>query len=301
VLVQAALVRSEQLLRLAMDGAPQGMALVGMDLEFVQVNPALCSMLGRDEQWLLVHTVQDVVNPEDLEASIAGTDSLRAGAVHRDVHECRWRKADGSDVWVIHSTGLLRDDARVPLFYVYHLSDNTAAHWAALELAHRASHDPLTGLMNRDQLQERITGALSRRPLRGAVAGLLYCDLDHFKLINDTYGHAGGDHVLETIARRVESVVREGDIVNRIGGDEFVVVLVGVFDQASAVRVAEKIRQAVSEPLLIDGDHITTAMSIGVAMAAPGLEADQLMRNADRALYAAKNAGRDQVATFSDG
>lgn len=301
VLARAALDRSQNLLRLAIDGAPQGMAVAGLDLSFRQVNPALCTMLGRDQEWMLSHSVRDVVFPEDFEADLAGRSKLRDGAVEKNIQECRWRKSDGSIVWVLHSTGLLRDAQNNPLFYVSHIQDNTEAHKLGAELAFRASHDPLTGLTNRDKLEERIATALNFKQRRGGAAGLLFCDLDYFSSVNSTYGHAAGDEVLRMVAQRMTSVLRADDIVTRIGGDEFVVVLAQVYDMPAAATVAEKLRAAISEPMQIDETHVTTTtMSIGVALADPDIDAHRLLRNADAAMYEAKNAGRNRVVLHND-
>ena len=128
VLARQRVARSERLFHLAMDGAPQGMAVVGLHLRFLEVNTALCGMLGRDEQWLLAHTVRDVVHPDEIELDLLGRDELLSGAAETQVHERRWLKSDGSELWVLHSTGLLRDEQGMPLFYVSHVQDNTDAH-----------------------------------------------------------------------------------------------------------------------------------------------------------------------------
>ena len=302
VLAREALERSENLFRVAMDGAPQGMAVVGLDLQFLQVNRALGEMLARDESWLLSHTLRDVISPEDLEADLAGNNELFAGTAQRIVREGRWLRADGSALWVVHSTGLLRDENDNPLFHVSHIQDNTVAHERNAELAYRASHDPLTGLMNREQLQQRITDALLFRPRRPGQTAVLYCDVDHFKAINDGHGHAAGDEVLRVVARRMASVLRAGDTIARIGGDEFVAVLAQVYDLDAAATVAEKVRLAVSQPVTLeDGSVIPIEMSVGVSLAGPDIDAHRLLRNADAALYEAKNAGRNQVRAFEHG
>ena len=156
--------RNERMFHLAMDGAPQGMAVVALDGTFLQVNPALCAMLGRDEQWLLAHSIQDVMHPDDLDEDRSGRDELLRGASSARIRECRWRKSDNTELWVLQSTGLLRDEQELSLFYVSHVQDNTAAHRAKMELSYRASHDPLTGLINRDQLRARLSEVVNHPP-----------------------------------------------------------------------------------------------------------------------------------------
>ena len=295
---RAQLARSEQMFRLAMDGAPQGMAVVGLHLAFLQVNDALCQMLGRDEQWLLSHTIRDVTHPADLEEDLTDRDELLRGAASSKVRECRWVRADGTAVWVVHSTGLLRDEAHMPLFYVSHVQDNTDTHRARAELVYRAGHDSLTGLMNRDQMQDRIGAVLDHRPRRGGAPVLLYCDLDWFKNINDTFGHAAGDYVLKATAERIAVCLRSDDSVARLGGDEFVVVLPEVYDLPAAWAVAKKIRKSVAQPLQVGDTDLSVTISIGIALASDNAEAHRLLRNADAALYEAKHAGRDQIAVY---
>ena len=162
-------------------------------------------------------------------------------------------------------------------------------------LAHRAQHDPLTGLANRDGLEERITEALTRSPRSGGSIAVLFCDIDRFKSINDSHGHSGGDEVLKEVADRVRGACRRDDLIARLGGDEFVVLLHGVQDQAAAAMVAEQIRSAVHRPIAVAGIETNLTISIGLVLAGPDSDPALLMGMADKALYRAKQAGRDQV------
>jgi diguanylate cyclase (GGDEF)-like protein len=166
-------------------------------------------------------------------------------------------------------------------------------------LAHRAQHDPLTGLANRHELEERITEALTRGPRLGGSIAVLFCDVDRFKSINDTHGHSGGDDVLKQIANRVRGACRGDDLIARLGGDEFVVLLHGVQDRAAAAMVAEHIRMAVHEPIAVGGVDTAVTISIGLALAGPDSDPALLLGMADKALYEAKEAGRDQVVIAS--
>jgi len=298
VLGQEALARSEETFRLAMEGAPEGMAVLGLHQAFRQVNPALCAMLGRDEEWMLSHGIRDVLDPESLEADLAARDRLLAGEAKFEIHEVRMITATGAPLWVQHSIALVRDEHRMPLFYVSQYQDVTDARAAKADLEYRSQHDTLTGLINREQLQRRIADVLTRVPRRAGVPALLFCDLDHFKWINDQHGHAAGDHVLRVTADRITSTLRDTDEVARLGGDEFVAVLPEAFDLDAAERVAQKVRTAVAQPIPIGGEQIVITVSIGVALATPGIEARRLLHNADDALYEAKNSGRDRVETF---
>lgn len=300
VLSREALERSENLFRVAMEGAPQGMAVIDLDLKFLQVNKALANMLGYSVEWLLAHKLEDVVETTDLENNLNENYELISGDTKSIVRESRWIKADGTILWVLHSTGLLRDERNKPLFHVSHIHDNTEAHERNAQLNYRATHDSLTGLVNREKLQERIDATLSLKPRRQGVTGLLFCDIDNFKKINDTFGHAIGDEVLQTVGARMVSILRTNDTVARIGGDEFVIVLSQVYDVEAAKFVAEKIHNSIREPIMTT-DNISINISIGIALADENNnDANKLLRNADRAMYKAKDAGRDQVCVFID-
>ena len=298
VIARENLARSEAMFRLAMAGAPQGMAVVGLHGRFLRVNDVLCDLVGRDISWMHEHDEYDVIHPDDLATDLAARDRLLAGDAELDIHEGRLVSASGDLVWMQHSLALVRDEHNMPLFYVSQFQDITGARAAQQDLQYRAEHDVLTGLINREQLQERLVEVLARQPRAAGVPAVLFCDLDYFKNVNDANGHAGGDHVLRVVAERVEAVLRDGDQVARLGGDEFVVVLPEVTDIPAAIGVAEKIRAAVAQPLPLGTHQVTITTSVGIALATPGIEASRLLRDADSALYEAKNAGRDQIAVF---
>ena len=168
---------------------------------------------------------------------------------------------------------------------------------AEQELRQRASTDELTGLLNRRELLAQLETLLEQSDRRrsGERLGLLFCDLDLFKEINDSLGHAAGDLVLCSVADRIRSAVRNDDLVGRMGGDEMVVVLRSVADLDAAVTIAEAIAAAVCEPINGSQRQIVITASIGVTLARPTEDVDALMSRADVAMYAAKQAGRAQV------
>lgn len=299
VRARKALARSEQTFRLAMAGAPQGMAVVGLHGPILQTNQVLCDLVGRDDAWLTCHKEVDILHPDDIKTDLAVRDRLLAGEREYHTHEIRLVDADGAEIWVQHSLALVRDEYKMPVFYVSQYQDITAARTLRSELQHRASHDALTGLINRDELSQRITQHLAHAPRRQGMTALLYCDLDYFKNVNDTHGHSVGDVVLQRTAEQITSVLRDTDEVARIGGDEFVVLLADIPDAASALKVAEKIRAAVAEAVTSDGHTISLTLSVGVALAEPRVDAHRLLRNADQALYHAKEQGRDQTSVYS--
>jgi diguanylate cyclase (GGDEF)-like protein/PAS domain S-box-containing protein len=166
-------------------------------------------------------------------------------------------------------------------------------------LRHLAMHDALTGLPNRALLLDRLANALERMSRGDGLVAVLFCDLDRFKLVNDSLGHVPGDAVLVTFAERLLSVVRPGDTVARFGGDEFIVLAEGVAGDEEARTLAARIDAALSQPFLIDGDEVVLTASIGVALAQSPLDnADTLLRDADAAMYRAKERGRARTEIF---
>jgi diguanylate cyclase (GGDEF)-like protein/PAS domain S-box-containing protein len=166
------------------------------------------------------------------------------------------------------------------------------------ELEHQAFHDSLTGLANRALLRDRLEQALARSRRSAVPVAVLFCDLDGFKMINDTLGHDMGDLLLVDVARRLEQGLREGDTAARIGGDEFAVV-VDVATPGDAVDLAERLLDSVREPFVVEGREILARASIGIAdSSGDALNADELLCRADIAMYAAKARGRDRIQSF---
>jgi diguanylate cyclase (GGDEF)-like protein len=165
------------------------------------------------------------------------------------------------------------------------------------ELAFQATHDPLTRLPNRALVQDRAAQLIAGRTRAGGMTGALFIDIDGFKEVNDTMGHAAGDELLRTVAERLQATVREQDTVGRLSGDEFVVLFEHNPDE-SCETLAERINEAVREPILVSGESVLVTASIGIACGRYG-SADELLRDADLALYQAKGQGKDRHAVFS--
>jgi diguanylate cyclase (GGDEF)-like protein len=189
--------------------------------------------------------------------------------------------------------------------YAATLLDITAEHTAreATEgtqklLWRMANHDGLTGLPNRMRFHDRLELALGRTRREGRSTALLFCDLDHFKQVNDDFGHAGGDAVLVEVARRIRASIRETDIVSRLGGDEFVVICDGFDDIADVERLAGRLIIGINEPIRIGDALATVGVCIGIARASASSTGDKLLACADAGVYQAKQAGRNGFVTI---
>lgn len=295
VRAEQALARSERQFRLAMESAPTGMAVVSLDRIFTEVNPALCRMLRRAEDWLLHRSVAEILDPEDDDLDRTMRAEVLSGVKTASRRKKRLVTADGDRLWVEHSLGLLTDDEGTPLSFVSQFLDVTAAHQAEERLRYLAGHDALTSLANRHQLLTRVAAILLHRPRTGNRLAVLFVDLDKFKPINDTYGHAAGDAVLVEVASRIAATVRSDDVVGRIGGDEFIVALPAVHNVDDAVAVASKLRDAISAPIEVGPAQVSVGVSIGVTLAQPDDDADSVLQRADEALYVAKSTGRNRT------
>jgi len=202
---------------------------------------------------------------------------------------------------------VLEDPLPGPLGEVVHASVMQIVHSVRereelqFALAHQATHDPLTELANRAQARTLVAAALHRAQRSGAMTGLLFVDLDGFKAVNDSFGHAHGDAVLQVVADRLRSTVRSGDVVCRLGGDEFVVLVEQVDAERELVELAERIVDAMARPMLAAGDQVQIGASVGVAIARDaGTDADLLFAEADAAAYRAKGSGRGRAEVFDD-
>ena len=210
------------------------------------------------------------------------------------------RAKDGTRHWIeTHASPYLDAAGRVDgLVATSRIVDAQVA--AEQQLEHRARTDELTELLNRKEVLNRIEtlGEQSRRA--GQELAVLFCDLDHFKEINDIHGHAAGDEVLRVTAGRLREVLRTSDdLAARIGGDELLVVLHGVRDMDDAVSIAEKLRGAAAQPVSTATGPVTATLSIGVTLAHPHETTDALVARADTAMYQAKQSGRNRVVPFN--
>ncbi len=213
--------------------------------------------------------------------------------------ELRVTADDGGVRWIELTATDQRHDPAVG-GVVVNFSDITERKRVEEALAHQALHDPVTGLPNRRLLTERLDQALASSVQRGSRVGVLFFDVDHFKVVNDSLGHPAGDLVLGELAERLGRAVREGDTLARFGGDEFVVVCEDLADIDEALEIARRFASLIDDtPLLVDRIERIVTVSGGVAVSEPGESASTLLRDADAAMNLAKERGRARVEGFS--
>jgi diguanylate cyclase (GGDEF)-like protein/PAS domain S-box-containing protein len=242
-----------------------------------------------------------LLHPQDRERVLAEHERTNATGEPFTV-EYRLVHRDGHDVWIRDEALLVRNARGEPQFWQGVMLDITSRKLAEEQMTYLAYHDQLTGLPNRAMFEELLGLALARARRQDGAVGVIYLDLDHFKVVNDTLGHAAGDELLRGVGARMRDVARATDVVARVGGDEFLVLLADLpredspgADGALAVArsVAERIRAALREPFVVDGTDVSTGASVGISVYPnDASDAGMLMANADTAMYRSKRGGR---------
>ncbi len=298
IAAQQAQREAEERFRRAFEDASIGMALVGLDGRWLQVNRTLCEITGYSEARLLQSSFQDITHPDDLEVSTVQAGRLLAGEIGSYQLEKRYLRANGSTLWVMLSVSLVRNEEGTPLYYVAQLEDISERKRAERELRRLADHDPLTGLLNRRGFRDQLDRELRRRP-QGGQAALLLIDLDNFKHVNDTAGHPAGDRYLTAAGKLLDRALHPGDLLARIGGDEFAAVIHNVSTE-QALRVAERVLEAAHSFRFHEGEHVfDLTISVGLCPIQDQDDTLTLITQADQALYEAKHQGRNRVITAS--
>ena len=295
----ARLREAQERFRIAFAQAPIGMALVTLDGRPEQVNTALVELTGRSEEELLETTLDALMHPDDRAAAASRLGSLLTGTTSRVESEQRLQGAgDLGTVWVsVHET-LVRDDDGTPRHRLVQVQDVTDRRRFEDQLQHMADHDPLTGLLNRRAFQRELEQQVARTKRYGGEGALLVLDLDQFKAINDTLGHSAGDELIIETAARLRERLRESDILARLGGDEFAILLPLVSLEA-AEHVADSLL-ATLRKTRVGTRHVTGSIGL-VMLGGPAASAEELLVNADLAMYDAKEDGRNRVSVYRPG
>lgn len=276
-----------ELFELSFAAAPIGKALVAPDGRLLKVNQSFCELLARSEEQLLAATFQQITHPEDLAADEGLLAETSAGARDGYRLEKRYLRPDGAVVWGMLAVSVVRRPGGAPRFFIAQVEDITERKTAMLEMERLATTDTLTGLPNRLLLMDRLRHALALARRNGGLVGVLFIDLDGFKPVNDTLGHDAGDELLRHVGRRLQGLARESDTTTRLGGDEFVVVCEQINTIDELALVGRRIGAALRQPFLVFGRDVVVTASIGVTAGRSG-SAEELLREADRAMYAAK-------------
>jgi diguanylate cyclase (GGDEF)-like protein/PAS domain S-box-containing protein len=261
-------------------------------------SPSIRRVLGYAPEDAVGMRFDDLLEPND-RAHLARTLDDRGGRDGQQLVECKLLHRDGG--WVhfeILHTNLLHDESVGGVV----LNGRDVSERKAFEqqLSHQAFHDPITNLANRALFADRVEHALARGGREGRGLAVIFLDLDDFKTINDSLGHAAGDHVLVAVADRLRAAIRPSDTAARFGGDEFAILLEQVEDAEAAIEVAERVLEALQAPVEHDSSQLVVRASIGIALAGlgGGSSADELIRNADVAMYISKRDGKGGVQLF---
>jgi len=293
---------AEERLRAAFDRAPIGMVLADLGTQrILSVNRALCQILGRDEAELVATTWKAITYPGDLEREELEYQRMAAGDLSSFTVERRYARPDGSQVWALFSASVVVGVGGQPSLLIGQVVDLTARKEAETLLAHQALHDHLTGLPNRALFLDRAARAIELGRRRGDGVAVLFLDLDRFKVINDSLGHEAGDRLLQATADRLAEAIRPTDTLARMAGDEFAVLCEDVASVEDAVGVASRLLGCLERPVALGASEVVISASVGVALPR-GDETDPeaLVRDADTAMYMAKEKGRGRVEVFDE-
>jgi diguanylate cyclase (GGDEF)-like protein/PAS domain S-box-containing protein len=284
--------------KVSFESGISGMSILDTQGDFLQVNRSLCEMLGYSEEELLSSSPSQLTHPEDLAWEVPDVRAAMADGLDVYSTEKRYLHRDGGIVWAQVGLRVVRDDSGEVEYFLLQVNNITSRKRFEQELAHSALHDDLTGLPNRRLFLDRLEGALARLARRPVPLTVLFVDLDRFKLVNDTFGHATGDTILAQAGERLARALRAEDTVARFGGDEFTILCEGA-DEAEARRLASRILTVLAEPFTHDGREFQLSASIGARVDdSPHTAAGTLLQDADVALYAAKQKGGARVEFF---
>ena len=278
----------EERYRLLFERNLAGVFRTSIDGRILDCNDALARIFGyRNKEELLARSAPDVYF--DLQDRENVLNELREHGSLTNV-ETRMRRADGRELWVLENVTLSESRGEMEGTII----DITERKTAQEQIEYQAFHDVLTGLPNRRLFRDRIGVALAHARRQRSGIAVMFLDLDQFKLVNDTLGHTVGDALLQAIAGRLVGCVRAEDTVARMGGDEFTILVSNTTDRRAAGIVAQKVLETVAHPAVVDGHELFVTTSLGISMFPDdGTDAETLLKNADRAMYRAKEAGRN--------
>ena len=273
-----------------------GMALISPEGTYIKVNKSICKILGYKEEELMAKTFQEITHPDDLDESLEAIEQMLAGAINTAQLEKRYFHKDGHIIYGQLSVSLVRNSDGTPVFFISQLQDITIKKQLEEELTRFAKEDFLTKIANRRYFIEHATREMTRGDRFNEPQALLMLDIDHFKDVNDTYGHAIGDRVLKALADCCKKGLRSFDIFGRLGGEEFGILLINL-DSVHAQNIAERLRKSI-ENLTVQTQKGTVTFTVSIGLTTfkgDGNDLESKLRIADKALYKAKDSGRNRV------
>ncbi len=296
-----ALRSSEKKFRATFEQAGVGIAQMAEDGRLLEVNPALCEILRYPREEILKLDYLQLVHPEDKQnrEDVLGKVISEPFVTHTT--ELRMLCGDGETAWIRLTVSRFTEQADSNASYLAILEDISESHRLSAELSYQASHDELTGLINRRAFEHYLEDALNRAKDENSMHVLCFIDLDQFKIINDTSGHFVGDYLLRQVAEIFSQHLRKGDVLARLGGDEFALIL-EYCDPDKAVEVTEKLRQTLTRTQFAWEDrNFSIGCSIGIVpIASDSVDTTSLLRMADAACYLAKEHGRNRIHLVGD-
>lgn len=290
------LYESEQKFRSIFDQAAVGIARVSPEGQFLEVNQKLCDIVEYTHLELMKKTFQDITHPDDLDTDLSYVEKMLRKEISTYTLEKRYLTKSDNIVWINLTASLVSDQDGIPHYFVSIIEDITARKKAENDLRVQATLDSLTNLHNRHSLTIEIDKELNRAKRYKSPLSFLMIDIDHFKAVNDTYGHLAGDTVLKELADIFKLETRSSDCCGRFGGEEFLIIMPEL-DTKAALHLADRIRKKTeSHTIIFQGEEINITLSIGVSSYPDhGSEADTLIIACDDAMYTAKANGRNQV------
>ncbi len=296
LVAETAAVENEARFRALVQHSSDVIAIAGGDGLIRFVSPSVTRWFGYEPRELEGAQLMSLLHPDDVARGAATLSTTTPPGASTAPTEWRIQHRDGRwlSVEAVGTNLLFEPTVRGIVLNARDISERKALE---AQLTHQAFHDPLTGLANRALFFDRVTHALERGLRHGEGMAVLFLDLDNFKTINDSLGHVAGDRLLVAAAVRLSASVRTSDTVARLGGDEFAV-LIEDADARLGGLAADRITAALREPFAVEGKEVVVTASLGIAVAAPGMTASELMRNADMAMYTAKSRGKARSEQF---
>jgi diguanylate cyclase (GGDEF)-like protein/PAS domain S-box-containing protein len=292
--------RQESIFQKSFDHAAVGMAHMSVQGHWLRVNRKLCAITGYTEPELMALSFKGITHPDDAGRDQQSLVQLMSNQIPSYTIEKRYIRKDGSTIWVEIQVSVVFTEEGIADYGISVIQDISERKQAATLIESMAYTDQLTGLANRALLADRLHQAMTLSRRRGRVLAVVFLDLDGFKAVNDQYGHATGDLLLRSLANRMKDGLREGDTLARLGGDEFVAVFLDLLDSAASTPLLERLLSVSSQVLAVGSLNLQVSASLGVTFypQAEEVDADQLLRQADQAMYQAKLSGKNRFHVF---